>query len=1085
MPLSALPSARWRRGPRALIAVLLGLLAAQLAAAPPPADAVVAADGSGDYTSLQAAISAAPLRTDPALPRWVIHVRPGTYRERIYVQRERGHLHIRGDDAATTTVVFNLHANLPGPDGQPIGTFRTPTVQIDGDGMVWENLTIANDAGPVGQALALRADGDRLEFRRCRFLGWQDTLLLNRGRHYFADCLIEGHVDFIFGGATAYFDRCHVHCLRDGYITAASTPKDQPHGFVFADGRITGAEGVRTYLGRPWRDFARTVFLRTEMSAAVLPAGWHNWSKPAAEATSFYAEWANTGPGADATERVTWARKLGTGDTARFSPAAVLAGADGWNPAGGPVLHLAGDSTMADKPDASFPERGWGQLFRALAAPPLRVVNHAANGRSTKSFRDLGHWQRLLDQLAADDWVVLQFGHNDEKQADPARYTDPTTDYPENLRRFVREVRARGAHPVLATPVARRAWDERGALRETHGDYPAAVRAVAAAEGVPLLDLALLTRDLLTDAGPAGSEQLFMNFAPGEHPRLPEGRTDNTHFTVAGAQAVARLAAREMQRLRLPFAIHLRLADSADPAAAPWQPDLGDGRYRNPILHADYSDPDAVRVGDDYWMVASSFSHVPGLPVLHSRDLVNWELVAHALPRLVPESAFSTPQHGKGVWAPALRHHAGKFWLYYPDPDFGLYLLTATDPRGPWSAPTLVQAGRGLIDPCPLWDDDGRLYLIHGWAKSRAGINNVLTLLRLSADGTRVAEDLGVIIDGAQFPGVTTLEGPKLYRRDGWYYVFAPAGGVSTGWQSVFRSRQLRGPYEERRVLAQGGTAINGPHQGAWVDTPAGESWFLHFQDRGPYGRIVHLEPVAWRDGWPLMGTGVATGAATGEPVLTHPKPAVGSAPGVLGAPPTSDEFAGATLGLQWQWQANPAADWLSLTARPGHLRLFSQPEPAPGALYDAPFLLLQKFPAPTFSATAQLEFAPSAHGETAGLIVFGHDYAWIGLRATATGSEFVWRVTRDAPSRAEVHEVVAAAPVPAGPVWLRVTIGAEARCRFASSLDGVAYTPLGDEFPASVGRWVGAKVGLFAASPPLAAAARGHADFSSFHVTP
>jgi pectinesterase len=308
------------------------LVAVSLSAAAPPPDAIVAADGTGQYTSLQEAISKAPLSTDSAATRWVILVRPGTYHERIYVQRERGRIHVVGEDAATTVITFGLHANLPGEDGKPIGTFRTPTVQIDGDGMVWENLTIANSAGPVGQALALRVDGDRVVFRHCRFLGWQDTILANRGRQYFADCYIEGHVDFIFGAATAYFDRCHIHCLKDGYITAASTPEGQPHGFVFADGRITGSDGVKTYLGRPWREFARTVFLRTELSAHVRPEGWHNWNKPGAEQTTFYAESGSTGPGTSPATRVPWAKALSAAAAAVITPEQVLGGADGWNP---------------------------------------------------------------------------------------------------------------------------------------------------------------------------------------------------------------------------------------------------------------------------------------------------------------------------------------------------------------------------------------------------------------------------------------------------------------------------------------------------------------------------------------------------------------------------------------------------------------------------------------------------------------------------------------------------------------------------------------------------------------------------------
>ena len=311
------------------------------AASAPPPDAIVAADGTGQYTSLQEAISKAPLSTDSAATRWVILVRPGTYHERIYVQRERGRIHVRGENAATTLITFGLHANLPGEDGKPIGTFRTPTVQIDGDGMIWENLTLANSAGepgprpagpPVAQALALRADGDQLVFRRCRFLGWQDTILVNRGRHYFEDCYIEGSVDFIFGAATSYFNRCPLHVVKDGYITAASTPKGQPYGLVFADGQITGAAGVKIYLGRPWREFAQTIFLRTEMSANVRPEGWHNWNKPGAETTTYYAEFESTGPGASPATRVPWAKSISAEVEAALTPAKVLGGVDGWDP---------------------------------------------------------------------------------------------------------------------------------------------------------------------------------------------------------------------------------------------------------------------------------------------------------------------------------------------------------------------------------------------------------------------------------------------------------------------------------------------------------------------------------------------------------------------------------------------------------------------------------------------------------------------------------------------------------------------------------------------------------------------------------
>jgi pectinesterase len=296
-------------------------------------DAVVAADGSGDFTSIEAAVYAAPYR--PPGQVWIIRVKPGTYRERVYVQRERGYIRLVGDDPATTILTHEIHANMTGPDGRRLGTFRTATLQVDGDGFEMENFTVANTAGPVGQALALRVDGDRVRFRHCRFLGWQDTILLNRGRQYFEDCYVEGHVDFIFGGATAWFENCHIHCLRDGYITAASTPPDQPYGFVFRRCRITGEPGVKTYLGRPWRPYAMTVFLESYMSEVVRPEGWHNWDDPGREKTVRYAEFGNHGPGAEKAARVSWARQLTAEEAAALTPAAVLRGADGWDPVAG------------------------------------------------------------------------------------------------------------------------------------------------------------------------------------------------------------------------------------------------------------------------------------------------------------------------------------------------------------------------------------------------------------------------------------------------------------------------------------------------------------------------------------------------------------------------------------------------------------------------------------------------------------------------------------------------------------------------------------------------------------------------------
>jgi len=294
-------------------------------------DITVALDGSGQFKTVQEAIMSVPAgsETNPV----VIHIKPGVYKELIYIQHEKRFFRLVGGDAAKTILTYDLHANIMGKDGKPIGTFRTPSTLIDADDFTAENITFENSAGPVGQALAIRVDGDRAVFRNCRFLGWQDTILLNRGRQYFENCYIAGHVDFIFGAATAFFERCHIHCLRSGYITAASTYDYHPYGFVFSHCKITGESAeVKTYLGRPWRDFSAVVYLNTEMSDVVRPEGWQNWNLPAREKTSRYAEFNSSGSGANPKARVAWSRQLTKSEAKEITAKKVLAGADRWNP---------------------------------------------------------------------------------------------------------------------------------------------------------------------------------------------------------------------------------------------------------------------------------------------------------------------------------------------------------------------------------------------------------------------------------------------------------------------------------------------------------------------------------------------------------------------------------------------------------------------------------------------------------------------------------------------------------------------------------------------------------------------------------
>lgn len=322
-----------------LLVPLLGLMACRTAGtgtaeksrgAVRVTEVVVAQDGSGQFTNVQAAIMSVPMgyATNPV----VIRIKPGIYKEQIYIQREKRFFHLIGEAATNTVLSFDLNANLKGLDGKPIGTFRTPSTYIDAEDFTAENITFENSAGPVGQALAIRIDADRVLFRNCRFLGWQDTILANRGRHYFENCYIEGHVDFIFGGATCWFERCQVYCLKDGYITAASTPDTNEFGYVFNDCEIAGAAGVRTYLGRPWRDFAATVFVNTTMGEVVRPEGWHNWGKVERERTTRYGEFGSRGAGGNMEKRVKWAKPLTAAEAKALTVERVLRGSDGWDP---------------------------------------------------------------------------------------------------------------------------------------------------------------------------------------------------------------------------------------------------------------------------------------------------------------------------------------------------------------------------------------------------------------------------------------------------------------------------------------------------------------------------------------------------------------------------------------------------------------------------------------------------------------------------------------------------------------------------------------------------------------------------------
>ena len=522
-------------------------------------------------------------------------------------------------------------------------------------------------------------------------------------------------------------------------------------------------------------------------------------------------------------------------------------------------------------------------------------------------------------------------------------------------------------------------------------------------------------------------------------------------------------------------------------------------RYQNPILHLDYSDPDVCRVGDDYYMTASSFNCFPGLPILHSTDLVHWELIGSALWNY--DAGFHREvQHGNGVWAPAIRYHDGWFYIYVGDPDRGIFMVRTQDPAGRWEDPVWVVEAKGFIDPCPFWDEDGRAWLSHGCAGSRAGVKSVLFMAPMAPDGTHLLAPSRIIYDGHL--SQPTIEGTKMYRRDGWYYIFSPAGGVATGWQTVLRAKDLYGPWEERIVMAWAPGTVNGPHQGAWVTDTAGDDWFVHFQDKGAYGRIVHLQPMVWRaDGWPVIGED-PDGDGVGQPVASWTVPASATGPASAAASrtkaasscPTTETPLPYGLPLAWQFPTVPSPYW-SMALPDGGVRLYSVEQAGPG-LWDCPNLLLQKFPAEKFTVTACLRFRPNPalKGEQAGFVVMGNDYA--GLRLTDMGEEGArleyltcMKADRGGEEQAAVlgtvpyrYEelphglesrnvpLVKYPDMPEAKVWVRLEVRPrpvegnvpEAACTFSWSRDGKKYMPMKQSFAAKPEMWIGAKFGFW-----------------------
>jgi beta-xylosidase len=467
--------------------------------------------------------------------------------------------------------------------------------------------------------------------------------------------------------------------------------------------------------------------------------------------------------------------------------------------------------------------------------------------------------------------------------------------------------------------------------------------------------------------------------------------------------------------------------------------DQGNGTFVNPILNADYSDPDIIRVGERYYMVASDF-HFIGMQILVSEDMINWKLAGQLYDRFDFPEWERNARYAGGSWAPAIRYHDGKFWVFFCTPNEGLFMTNAEKPEGPWAPLTRVASKPGWEDPCPFWDEDGNAYL----GRSRVGAGPII-LHRMSPDGTKLLDEGRTVYTGP------IAEGTKIHKLNGYYYLSIPEGGVAEGWQTILRSKNIYGPYERKVVLEQGMTRINGPHQGSLVDTPDGEWWFFHFQQYNPLGRVVHLQPVHWREGWPVIGVDMDMNGV-GEPVESWRKPAIKKDVEIT-LPATDDSFSEEELGLQWQFNHNPVNEAWSLTEQKGRLTLH--------ALQAANFraarnTLSQKSMGYCGVATVKMLWSNKdmADGQRCGLACIGRQNYTIGVMQEA-GRRYVYL---------EKHnEILQKQPIKGNTIYLRMEADAvNNKYQLLYSSNAKEFTALGDPFTMQFGFWKGVRIGLY-----------------------
>ena len=479
--------------------------------------------------------------------------------------------------------------------------------------------------------------------------------------------------------------------------------------------------------------------------------------------------------------------------------------------------------------------------------------------------------------------------------------------------------------------------------------------------------------------------------------------------------------------------------------------DQGNGTYKNPVLNADYSDPDVIRVDDKYYMVASDF-HFMGMQVLESCDMVNWQVISQVYRRFDYPGWDSNQHYGGGSWAPAIRHHNGLFYVYFCTPDEGLFMSTASDACGPWSPLHCVKAVEKWEDPCPFWDEDGHAYL----GRSQYGAGPII-IHRMTVDGRQLLDDGVTVYTGP------VAEGTKIMKRNGYYYLIIPEGGVCCGWQTVLRSHSIYGPYEKRVVLEQGSTDVNGPHQGALVEASDSTWWFYHFQETHPRGRVVHLQPARWKDDWPLIGVDI-DGNGVGEPVSVWQKPlqsieTIAFVKSIASINP---------LSPLWQWNHNPVDSAWSYSERSGFLTLHALPA---DCLKASRNMLTQKTVGYESEATVTIDGAALRNGDHAGLLCTGKQFMGVGICRTAGKLHFY--LEQDG-QRTLLDRC------PKNKVFLRVTIDSDRNLhQLSTSTDSRHFTQPLSAFPLRMGYWKGSRIGLYCYT--TSSAQGGKALFSDF----